>query len=86
MVRFVSAVIVVVLLVVFTIQNIDQVEVQLPFIKDAFRIRLIYLLLTTYVLGYVTSHLSAMARQWKQSKKKKAKETEQNTTIDDYLQ
>lgn len=84
MVRFVSAVIVVVLLVVFTIQNIDQVEVQLPFIKDGFRIRLIYLLLTTYVLGYITSYLSGMARQWKQSKKKKG--AEESTNIDEYLE
>lgn len=84
MLRFVSAVIVVVLLIVFTIQNIDQVEVQLPFIKDGFRIRLIYLLLTTYVLGYVTSYLSVMARQWKKSKKKKG--TEESTSIDECLE
>lgn len=84
MIRFVSAIIVVILLVVFTIQNIDQVEVQLPFIKDAFRIRLIYLLLTTYALGYVTSHLASMARQWKQSKKKKG--AEQSASIDEYLE
>lgn len=83
MARFVSAVVIIVLLMVFTIQNIDQVEVQLPFIKDGFRIRLIYLLLTTYVLGYITSYLVTMARQWKQSKKKK--DSNQNTDIDDYL-
>ncbi len=84
MMKFISAIIVVVLLIVFTIQNIDQVEVQLPFIKDGFRIRLIYLLLTTYVFGYITSHLSSMARQWRQSRKKNG--TEQSTSIDEYLE
>lgn len=83
MARFVSAVVIIVFLMVFTIQNIDQVEVQLPFIKDGFRIRLIYLLLTTYVLGYITSYLVTMARQWKRSKKKK--DSNQSTDIDDYL-
>ena len=83
MARFVSAVVVIVFLMVFTIQNIDQVEVQLPFIKDGFRIRLIYLLLTTYVLGYVTSYLVSAARRWKKSKKKEG--TDQSAAIDDYL-
>lgn len=83
MARFVSAVVIIVFLMVFTIQNIDQVEVQLPFITDGFRIRLIYLLLTTYVLGYITSYLVTMARQWKRSKKKK--DSNQSTDIDDYL-
>ncbi len=82
MTKFALAVITVIILTVFTIQNIEQVEIQLPFIKSAFRIRLIYLLLTTYVLGCMSTYLWVTARQWKSAKKKKRPEEE---SLDAYL-
>jgi uncharacterized integral membrane protein len=82
MIKFVLAIVVVIFLMVFTIQNIEQVEVQLPLIQNAFRIRLIYLLLTTYILGCISTYLWVIARQWQNSKKKKPAESK---NIDDYL-
>ncbi len=83
MLKFVVAVIAVIFLIVFTIQNIEQVEVQLPFIQDAFRIRLIYLLFTIYILGCISTYLLMAAYQWKIAKKKRRPEEQED--LDSYL-
>ncbi|MEE8360167.1 MAG: hypothetical protein V3S04_04505 [Candidatus Omnitrophota bacterium] len=83
MLKFVIAVVAAILLAVFTIQNIEQVEVQLPFVQNAFRIRLIYLLFTTFILGCISTYLLLTAHQWNLSKKKKKTEAEKD--LDEYL-
>lgn len=83
MLKFATAVIAVIFLIVFTIQNIEQVEVQLPFMQNAFRIRLIYLLFSTYILGFISAYLMMTARQWKRSKRKA--KSDKQSDADEYL-
>ncbi len=83
MLKFTVAAISAILLVVFTIQNIEQVEVQLPLMQNAFRIRLIYLLFTTFILLCFSTYLLLTARQWKRSKKKRIPEEAKD--LDSYL-
>lgn len=83
MTRFVVALIAAIFLTVFTIQNIDQVHLQLPFVQTPFSIRLIYLLLTTYILGAMSAYLWIAGRQWKISKKRNSGKGKEN--LDDYL-
>lgn len=83
MLKFAVAVVAAILLTVFTIQNIEQVEVQLPFIKNAFRIRLIYLLFTTFILGAISTYLMVTAHQWKVSKRKKKRAPSES--LDEHL-
>lgn len=83
MLKFAVAVVAAILLTVFTIQNIEQVEVQLPFIKNAFRIRLIYLLFTTFILGAISTYLMVTAHQWKISKRKKKRAPSES--LDEHL-
>lgn len=83
MLKFVTAVTAVIFLIVFTIQNIEQVEVQLPLVQDAFRIRLIYLLFTVYIFGCISTYLWMIARHWQLAKKKK--KLEGNRELDEYL-
>lgn len=83
MTKFIIVLVTIVLLIVFTVQNIEQVEVQLPFIKDAFRIRLVYLLFTTFILGSLSNYLLITAYRWKRLKKKKKPEADKN--LDSYL-
>lgn len=84
MTRFVLTLIAAIFLTVFTIQNIDQVDMQLPFVQNPFRIRLIYLLLTTYVLGVVSAYLWMTGRQWQHAKRKKVS-SQEDKELDDYL-
>lgn len=83
MLKFALSVVAAILLTVFTIQNIEQIEVQLPFIKNAFRVRLIYLLFTTFILGAISTYLLVTAHQWKVSKRKKNRALDKN--LDEYL-
>ncbi len=84
MTKFILALIAAIFLTVFTIQNIDQVNLQLPFVQNPFSIRLIYLLLTTYIIGAMSAYLWLTGRQWKISKRKRTSDKEAKT-LDDYL-
>ncbi len=83
MTKFIIVLVTIILLTVFTVQNIEQVEVQLPFIKNAFRIRLVYLLFTTFVLGAFSTYLLITAYHWRRSRKKK--KPEEHNDLDSYL-
>ncbi len=84
MTKFVLALIAAIFLTVFTIQNIDPIDLQLPFVQNPFRIRLIYLLLTTYLLGSMSTYLWITGRQWKFSRMKK-NSREEEKDLDEYL-
>jgi len=67
MFRLVSAVIITVLLVAFTMANTQHIELSFVFGKPV-EIRLIFLLASTFVLGAATNALWMMARQIKKRK------------------
>ncbi len=62
MIKIIIAIIACFLAVMFFIQNSDQVEFVL-FIGGPLRIRLIFLLLTFFIIGYATSFLLRLAKE-----------------------